>query len=236
MRHILEIRFKNRAFSFVDTRGKLIDFLIKEGNFEQIKLSPGRIDVSTKDLSEFFFFSIENFGFQVEAIENFDFFKSKIDLLFSFVDNYKEYKINDVIRIGTKSCILCHIKGKNFDDLKNIFRNKMFKGSDEIEKKTNSKLLDYAFSSDLTNDDGKANILMGPVTKEEVIQKHFGNHEKYNNFNKKNGIYIEIDYSQDQESQIKNDKLKEQAKANVDNIKKLYEGILSYLIANNNGT
>ena len=235
MRHILEIRFKNKAFSFIDTKGKLIDFLIKEGGFEQVKIALGRIDVSTKDLLEFFFFGIENFGFQLEAVDNFDIFKSKIDVLFSFIEKYKEYKINDVIRLGTKSYILCHVKGKNFDELKEIFRGKLFQSSADIEKKTSFKLLDYTFVSDLTNNDGKANVLMGPVTKEEVIKKYFNNHEKYNNFDKKNGIYIEIDYYQD-EKQIKNDKLKEQAIGNIDAIKKLHEGILSYLVEKNNGT
>lgn len=234
MRHILEIRFKNKTFSFIDTKGKLIDFLIKEGGFEQVKVALGRIDVSTKDLLEFFFFSIENFGFQLEAVDNFDVFKSKIDVLFSFIEKYKEYKINDVIRLGTKSYILCHVRGKNFDELKELFRGKMFQSSDSIEKKTSFKLLDYAFVSDLANNEGKANILMGPVTKEEVIKKYFNNHEKYNNFDKKNGVYIEIDYYQD-EKQIKNDKLKEQAIGNIDTIKKLYEGILSYLVEKNNG-
>jgi len=235
MRHILEIRFKNKTFSFIDTKGKMIDFLIKEGGFEQVKIALGRIDVSTKDLLEFFFFSIENFGFQLEAVDNFDVFKSKIDVLFSFIEKYKEYKFNDVIRLGTKSYILCHVKGKNFDELKEIFRGKLFKSADDIEKKTNFKLLDYAFISDLTNNEGKVNVLMGPTTKEEVIKKYFNNNEKYNSFDKKNGIYLEIDYYQDNK-QVKNDKLKEQAITNIDTIKKLYEGILSYLVEKNNGT
>jgi len=236
MRHVLEVRFKNKAFSLIDTRGKIIDFLVKEGGFEQVKIALGRVDVSTKDLSEFFFFSIENFGFQLEAVDNFDIFKTKTDTLFSLIDKYKDYKINDVIRLGTKSEILCHIKGKNFDELKNIFKKKLFKDFEKIEQKTSFKLNDYAFVSDFIKDEGKANILMGPVTKDEVIQKYFNNHEKYKNFDKKNGIYLAIDYCQNQGSQIKQDKLKEQVKINIDNIKKLYEDIVSYFTDNINGT
>lgn len=48
-RHIIEVRLENKQFSFIDYKGYLLDFLIREVGGKKIKVQEQRVDVTTED-------------------------------------------------------------------------------------------------------------------------------------------------------------------------------------------
>lgn len=233
-RHTLEIRLKNKIFSFLDFKGKLIDFLVKETGYENIRFASNgsRIDLVSEDFSEAIFFSISNFGFQIEGAEDFEGFKIKVNKIFSLLDKFSEYDFSTVVRIGTRSAILCHKKNKNFDVVGQLYRDLMFKDYEKIEKKTGSKLLDLGFSSDMEKNDGKMHIMTGPMTKEESIKKIFGDNDRYSNSQVKHGVFYDIDYYKDTFSEdVSKENAKKIALENINTLAETFEGFIDYFFS-----
>lgn len=232
MRNVLEIRLKERRFSFFDYRGKLIDFLIENYGGKKIKYlnNGGRIDVATEDLKEVFFFGAENFGSQFEAIDNFDKFKDQINKTFKIIEEFELYKFKNIVRIGLKSYIYCHKDGRGEEAVKGFYKEKMFKDSSFFEKISTSKIVDLGYSfADVEINDSKANIMTGPVGKEEALAKFFENREDYNDVKKPGIIYIIDCYNTDVKEGLENDEIKEIAIKNVDNIEKSFNGFRDYI-------
>ncbi len=231
MRHIIEVRLKNRLFRFIDIKGDLIEFLIKETKYENVKLAQNRIDVASKDLSEAIFFSWENFGFQIDAVDDFKSFKEKNHILFSVLKKYGKYNFSKVLRIGTKSSILIHQKGKGIDVIKEKYKELFFKNNKKLEENIGFNLTDVGyFFQDLEKNGNKLNLLSGPVTKTEAINRFFDGKEKYKTYSKENGIYLDIDFYQLEEQEISDlDKLKDKIDKNIDSIEKIFQGFMKYI-------
>lgn len=231
MRNIVEVRLKNRLFGFIDIKGNFIDFLIKETKYENIKLAENRIDVASKDLSESIFFSWENFGFQIDAVGNFKSFKEKNNILFSLIKKYGKYNPDTVVRIGAKSSILSHQKGKGMEAIKQKYKELFFKDNKKLEKNIGFDLTDVGyFFQDLEKDGNKLNLLSGPATKKEAIIKFFGGKEQYKSYSKEDGIYLDIDYYQLEEQKVNDlDTLKNKIDKNIDSIEKIFQGFIQYI-------
>lgn len=231
-RHTLEIRLKNKLFSFLDFRGKLIDFLVKETGYENIRYATNgsRVDLVSNDFSEAIFFSISNFGFQIEGAEDFEVFKIRVNKLFSLLNKFDDYQFGAVVRIGTKSSILCHKKNKNYDVIKQLYKDLMFKDYAKIEKKMGSKVLDLGYVlTDMEKGEGKLHVTTGPMSKEEAIQKIFGEHEKYSNFKNAHGVFYDIDYyKEDLDENLSREDIKKVSLANIDELKETFEGFIDY--------
>ena len=230
MRHTLEVRLEKRFFPFFDIKGKMIDFVLKKVDGQTIRWenNSSRFDVGNKDLSEIFYFGIANYGLQIEGVDSFESFSSKIDLLYSILETFDEYSPQTAIRIGTKSSILYHRQGKGFEAISQIFKNKFLVNDNEFEKATKTKIDDIGFSFDLNHKKGKAKIQTGPMKKDEAIIKVFGDHEKYKSFPQDNGIFFEIDYYQDDKDQIKQSAIKDIVKGNIENAQEIFEGFLNH--------
>ncbi|HUS60288.1 MAG TPA: hypothetical protein VMX76_02820 [Nevskiaceae bacterium] len=238
IKHVLEIRLKKKNFSFLDFRGEMIDYLLSKTGFERIKISNNgaRIDVVSSDLSEIFFFSIENFGLQIDGADDFKQFNEKVNQLFSLIEGFGKYKFSDVVRVGTKSSVFCHQKGKSLEAVKQKYTDLMLSGYKKIEKATGASLKDLAFTfMDFEEGLGKTHILTGPVTKDEVITKFFGMHQKYQDFSKKVGIFYDIDYYQEKEKQVELEDLKEQILNNVKTIEEKFDGFLKLFESKKDG-
>jgi len=232
MRHILEIRLKNRVFSFIDFRGDFIDYLIRETKYENVNIKGNRIDVASKDLSEAIFFSLENFGFQIDAANDFKSFNEKATKLFSLLASYTKYSFDSVVRVGTKSSILSHHKGRGIDALKQKYKELFFKNNQKLESNIGFNLTDLGYSfQDLEKNGNKLNLLTGPATKDEAIARFFENkRELYEHYEKDNGIYIDIDYYQKKEQKISDlNTLKQQIEGNIVAIENVFEGVMKYI-------
>jgi len=233
IKHTLEIRLKVKNFSFLDFKGQLTDAIFSRNNtFTKIKMSDSRVDIANENLTEFIFFSTDNFGMQIDGSQNFGEFKNKTEKLFKTIKQIEKYPIRDLIRVGTKSSILNFNSADNLNNLKKIFRDKMFKNYESFEMKTGAKLVDFGFSfNDCSHgNNGKFNILMGPVTKEEAINKFFGKKPVYaENFTKDCGTYCEIDFYQNSGLDIDLQELENLCKDNIDSIEHIHQGFLKYL-------
>lgn len=233
-RHTLEVRLKNKVFSFLDFKGGMIDFLVKKTGYENIRFANNgsRIDLVSEDFSEAIFFSLSNFGFQVEGAEDFDRFKIKVNEIFSLLREFGKFDSSTVIRIGTRSAILCHKRSKNFEAVKQLYRDLMYKDYEKIERKTGSKILDLGFNNDMERDGGKMHVSTGPMTKEESITKVFGDNEKYLNAQVKNGIFYDIDfYKNDFTEDVSMEDSKKIALENIDTLVDTFEGFIDYFFS-----
>lgn len=234
VRHIMEIRLDNRIFSFIDYKGFLVDFLIKETDGQQIKLAEQRVDVANKNLSQSVFYSWENFGFQVEAKTDFESFHKFTDQFFAWMLKFGKYKPDTVVRIGTRSMVFYHKKGKSFQGIKDIYKNRMMKDHVELEKKIGSKINDVAYTAELKkNGDGAdVRMVLGPMTFAEVMAKHFGlGRDIYSSlgFNADHsGIFMDIDLSQNGKFDYSLQQLAEAVHKNIEVMEKHMEGFISY--------
>lgn len=232
MRHILEIRLRNRIFSFIDFKGDFIDYLIRETKYENVSIKGNRIDVASKDYSESIFFSWDNFGFQVDAAYDFKSFNEKVTKLFSLLSSYTKYSLDHVIRVGTKSSILAHRKGQGLDSLKQKYKELFFKNNQKLESSIGFNLTDLGYSfQDLEKNGNKLNLLTGPATKDEAIIRFFENKKDlYERFEKNNGIYLDIDYYQLKEQKISNlNSLEQQIENNISTVESVFNGVMKYI-------
>ncbi len=231
MKHILEVRLKHRMFSFLDFKGKLLDHLVNELGGVNVRFTKDgtRIDIANKDLSKVYFVGYENFGLQVEATENFDNFIVEIEKLFNALKSFGGYKVESVSRVGIKSMVLRHCKGDNFEILKQRYKEVVFGNYKVMEEKTSASLSDVTYIFDFEKNNGIANILTGPATKEEAIQKFFGNKKLYNSFDRDNGMFFSIDFAKNKEEEVASlDELGKKVKENIETLKEILEGSINY--------
>lgn len=232
MRHILEVRFETKSFAFSDIRGHIIDSFIKYSGSNYIKMSPDgtNFEAADKDKEHIYFFSIGNFGFQIECKKDFKSFLEKTNFLLAFIKQSNAYEGKyDYVRIGTKSTILFNKKGLNFHNLKNFFRDKMVGSHDFISGETKSSIVDSSTILDIDLDNNMSKVTLGPVTMDEAILKFFNNQELSNKykreFNRDSGILIEIDvFGKDVSSIEDSESLLSQIKSQVSDIENVLTG------------
>jgi hypothetical protein len=234
MRHVLEVKLEKRIFSFIDYRGELVDFLIKNLNGENIRIMRDgtRIDIASKDLSKVYFIGYESLGLQIDGVDSFEVFIGNVKKLFGVLKDFGKYNPESIIRIGTRSSILYHHRGDSFDGIKEKYKNMVFANYKNMETKTNSILNDVAYTFEFKRDNGRANILTGPVTKEESIQKFFKNEDHYKNFEGSNGLYFDIDFSKSEKKEYSIDQLEKDIENNISNVKEIFEGLITYFEVN----
>jgi hypothetical protein len=235
MRHILEVRLKTRMFSFLDFRGRMVDFLKDTFEGHEIRLASNgtRADIYTKDRSEVYFFSWENFGFQIEAATSFDSFRKKINSFFDALDQFDEYDVNSVVRVGTKSIVLYHKRGLSLETLKNIYNEKFFSGHTLLEKSTGSRLNDSTYVFELNKSGGVINLLSGPVTKDEAILKFFdGDRRHYaESFDASTAVLLAVDFGKKDEKIVTMLSLRNECLEGVSAIEETVEGFKSYFLS-----
>lgn len=231
-RHILEVKLDNRIFSFIDYKGFLVDFLVKEADGHRIRLQEQRVDVADKDsFSRSIFFSWESFGFQVEA-KDFAGFHSFVDQFFGWMQKFGKYNFGSLARIGTKSTIFYHKKGKSFEGIQEIYKTRMLKEHNEWEKNVNAKMSDMAYTLEMKQSDGgDVRLVIGPMTFGEVMVKAFDQKEEYKGLGFKNdhsGVFLDIDLYQTGKVDLTLPDLAKKVHSNIDSIEKHMEGFVSY--------
>lgn len=237
MRSILEIRLKERQFLFFDYKGALIDFLTSNYSGSKIKyLNNGaRVDVASEDLKEVLFFSIENFGFQLEGCRDFSAIKSEIEKIFKILEDFDKYKFKNIVRIGLKSFIYYHKKGKGFEAMKTFYKERMFKDSEIFEKISTSKIVDFGYSfNDVEINDSKASIMTGPVNEGEAIEKFFNDAEIYEDAKKAGFMYVIDCYNNKLSEGMTKTQIKDIALKNVDNIEQSFNGFKDFILKEEN--
>ena len=225
-------------FAFSDFHGELTDFFIKKLGVDKIRsiVDGNRIDVATNDLKKVFFASYENFGLQMEGASSFSEPINEVNKFLESLESFGKYKFDSVSRIGVKSLVFCHVKDKNLDDIKEIYRKKIFINQKVMEEKMNAELYDFGYSFDIKNKQGIANIQTGPATKEETIKKFFGGNSCYEEFSKGNGLFFSIDFGKNEKKDnMLMDSLKEEVADSFENIEKIFNGFLNYFEINEDG-
>lgn len=231
MRHIFEVRLKKRLFSFMDFRGRMVEYMTDALGTNQIKLmnNGGRFDTADDKLENLYFFSIENFGFQSELDTSFDQFITGVKNLLNVVKKFPDYSISDgLVRIGTKSIILYHRKYDNTQSIKEAYKTNLVNNHQKLSELSKSEIIDTAYTFDLKLENSKANVLTGPVTKEEALAKFFDGkiREKYDEkFTKDNGMLLAIDVAGNNPLVVKDfEALEKQAESQIKDIQTIFEG------------
>lgn len=237
MRHVLEVRFAKRSFSFMDYRGELIDFLAKRLNGENIRFTDNgtRADIAIKDLSKVFFVSYENFGLQIDGSESFEDFSNFSKTLIETLKFFEKYKPNSITRIGTRSSILFHPKGYDFETIKQKYKDIIFTNYKDMETETNTQMIDLGCDFDLKKNDDDVHITMGPVKKDEAIKKYFKNSEHYEKLIR-DGIFFDIDYAKNFGNKpFSIEEIEKEITDNIKNIDEIFSGFLIYFNIKGNG-
>lgn len=209
----------------------MAEYLIsRNSEFTKIRMANDRVDVATEDFSEFLFFSLENFGLQIEASPDFGEFRNKIDDLFRILRKFDKYPIKSLIRVGTKSLVLNYRSADNLENIKTRYKEKMFKNYASFETYTNSKILDFGYTfNDCERSEGKYNFQTGPVSAEEAFTRFFENKKIYpENFKRDCGTFCSIDFYQNKEMVLDPDQLLNLCKSNVNAIEEIHNGFLTY--------
>lgn len=215
----------------MDFKGEFLDFLVKNLDGDSVRFGNAgtRIDVASADLLNVFFVSYENFGLQIDGVESFDEFKIQVKKLFDAIKLFDKYKFDSVVRIGTKSSILYHKKGDSYQTLQQRYKDFVFGNYKAMEEKTGAQLSDVAYTFDLKRGTGVANVLTGPVTKEEAIQKFFGRGKRYEEFDINNGFFFDIDFAKNGQKSISSlDELTQEVNDNIKNTEEILAGFLAY--------
>lgn len=231
MRHIMEVRFAKRAFSFMDYRGELIDFLASRLNGENIRFAENgtRADIAIKDLSKIFFVSYENFGLQIDGAESFKDFSDFSTTLIKILSLFDKYKPDFVARIGTRSSILFHPKEYNFETVKEKYKDIIFTNYKDMEAKTNTRVIDLGCAFDLKRNDDDIHVAMGPVRKDEAVRKYFRNSGHYDKFTR-DGIFFDIDFAKNLSNEpFVMANVEKEVKCNINNVEEIFNGFLTYL-------
>lgn len=229
-RHILEIRHTKKTFNFLDYYGELVDHLLNTTGFDKIKVekSGARVEVVSDNLDETYFFSFENFGFQIEAKDDFQSFNDTTIKILKIIEDFPKYRLRDVIRIGTKSTVFCNIPSRSEDGIKQLFFNKLFANKDRFESNTGLKVEDIAFLYlDTKNDGIQSHITTGPSNLEEVIARYLPKVDLYLPFGKKSGVFYEIDAYSENLEDVTLEKIKSQVEKQIALIEKSFTGYMS---------
>lgn len=232
VRHILEVRFRTRKFSFMDIRGEMIDYLSDKLDITQVRITADgmRFDIADDDLEDLCFFGTENFGFQSELNSSTQDFKDEVKEFLSVIKDFgKYYKVDtQLVRVGTKSIFFCHRKADNFLSLKETYKKILINDHEKIAKLTKSSIVDSAYTFDLQMGKSLANVLTGPVTKKEAIEKFFNGKvsKRYQDeITKENGMLVSIDVGSTEVNHIKDlEDLEKQIIEQIDNIEDVFNG------------
>lgn len=234
MRHILEVRLKKRMFSFMDFRGKMIEEMTVALGATQVKAQNNgtRFDIADDELKNLYFFSFENFGFQSELSASFDDLPATASKLLSAIKGFSPYKLDSgLLRIGTKSIVLFHRKNDNLELIKDAYKSLLVNNHERLSSLTKSDIIDTAHTFELKLQNTKANVLTGPVTKEEAVEKFFDGEigKRYKEqFTRDNGMLLSIDVASGPLVSINDiDSLTTQIDLQAKNIKTIFEGFKS---------
>lgn len=191
-RNIFEVRLKNKNLEFVDFKGEMAQFLMKNDDFQNFKMFANRIDLTNENNSRIFFISWENLGLQIESIDNNNDLSNEKEKLFKLISSYSKFEIENISRIGIKTTKIIHFRNKTLEQLKQAF-TKIFFRDQKIFEQSGVRITDNGiFALEVDYKTYKAHINMGVMTKKEVIEKVFQNN-LYDNFSYEYGIFIDID-------------------------------------------
>lgn len=236
MRHVLEIKFYNKQFAFIDQLGTTTERLTKELGLGKVRIIGSRIDLASDSLDKLFFFTIENIGLQLESQPDFTQLKeSSIDLK-KLVDN-GFVDINSVARIGVRSTILSHATGKSFEATKQLLSNTLLSSIPSFNESAKIKSTDIGYiAQDAELGSYKLHSQIGPVKLEEAIARFFnGQAEHYRAFGK-DGLISDFDVFSDKvDRQPDVDKLFNQINEQIDMLDKLHQTLLNYVFVGKDG-
>lgn len=230
MRQVLEVRFYKKQFSFIDQLGITTDKLTKELGLDKIAINGSRIDIASDNLDRLFFFTVESMGLQIEGTKDFETFKENIETLKKLVDK-NLVDIDSVARIGTKTSVITHAKGKSFDATKQLLMNSLLSSLPDFNESVGIKSSDVGYIiQDGVLGDFKLHSQIGPVTFNEAINRFLGgNVDLYSDFGK-DGLYLDLDIFDDKVSREANiNELFNQITKQVEAAEAFHQKLLKYV-------
>jgi hypothetical protein len=234
MRHTLEIRLKKRLFGFMDYRGRMIDHMSDRLKTNQIRMrSDGtRFDLADDELKNLYFYSYENFGFQVEASDDFEDFRRFVNKFIADIKTFPDYIWTEgLARIGTRTSILYHRRYDSIQTVTKAYQELILTNHGKISELTKSEIFDTAHNFEMKINNNTVSVQTGPVTREEGISKFFDNKLKlYNNkFNKDNALYFSIDVSGNNPDEVDDfEMLQKKIESQISDIETIFTGFKAY--------
>lgn len=111
-------------------------------------------------------------------------------------------EINDIFRIGIRYTILSKTSFK-FSELVSIFQEKFYPKNKDIEKILVSKFTDVAFLADFIKNGYKFHYMIGPVNKEEGLQRFSSKFKIKNSDFSDTMLFVDVDGYVDERFTIK---------------------------------
>ncbi|MEZ7821118.1 MAG: hypothetical protein QMB51_02305 [Patescibacteria group bacterium] len=236
-KYIFEVKLNEKNLFFIDKKGEILDSIIKNyKDLTQFALSENlnRIDLKNDNKDKSVVISWENFGFQLDLIEddfNFEkfklFFDSFIKLLKSIDDVYTR-DVKNLFRIGIRAVVVYCPHNKKTPELQNVYKTKFFNGFSSFEKIFNFNLSDFGvFAIEMVNPEDTKNKLKidtGIISGKKDVSILLGN-SYINKIDK--GFYLNMDFSNELPI-FDTDKISYIDKVFNDNIKKMIDGFNNF--------
>lgn len=190
--HVLEVRFRPSG-TFVDKRGLIADYIVEKGQFSYWRIETNVVNF--QDMEGGIkrvggFVSFRNVGYVAYDPQTKNFFEDKaISFWKDFLSN-PHFDLPLITRFGlrTKTFITSN---SNFESLESKMFSKFFRT--DVEDIVGGKRSDLQIVFDLSEDNFKSRLLLGPLHKDEA-NRHFSFSSEHF---KATGTYIDCDIYQE---------------------------------------
>ncbi len=188
--HIFEARH-HASGKFLDVRGLLADYIKGQGLFPHWNIDSNVInfrDTNTTIKSDGAYVGYSSAGYIVYNPDTKNYFKDKASSFWKNLKANQHYSIPDLVRFGARSKIFIPIDD-SFENIHKKVHDVFFQNN--VSSIFNGKIDDTQFIFDITDGIYKVKVNGGPVNKNEV-----GNYMSFQSEEfKKEGIYLDLDYS-----------------------------------------
>ena len=138
----------------------------------------------------------------------------------------------ELLRIGTKSSIYYHKKGTGFDQLRDIFRQKIFPTVETIESVFGGKEIDIGMPMYFKEGSSYFNVMTGPMKRNQLLREtSFDENPNVYRSIPDSGLFLSIDlFQKEEDGDLSYDDLDHRINENIVKIERKFNSFKDWLL------